>query len=102
MIWRYLYAMLLAIAGSIGCIVTTLPAWESVIVLRSKEIPSSQRGGGVGGAVNSYAVIGPGQRGVSSHYPVSDREPVLLELSPPLGLPSVPFPARQFANSGKN
>ena len=95
MIWRYTYAMLLAIAGSIGCIVTTLPAWESVIVLRSKEIPSPQSGGGVGGGVTQLSLqSGPSrERDVSSpHLQLSNREPILLELSPPLGLPSVPFP----------
>ena len=74
MIRRYRHAMLLAIAGNVGCIPAPLVAWESV--------PPSRM----------WLISGLGQARASSQSPLLNREPNPLELSPPLGLPSIPFP----------
>jgi len=103
----------LAIAGVLACFVLALVAWESADARRGTalasiripvhsgfqtQLPSPQRGRGAGGEGDALAVIGslpfsePTPSRASSQSLLANGETMLPELSPPLGIPSVPFP----------
>jgi cytochrome c peroxidase len=113
MISRQLFAKTigLAMASGVGCFVLAVPFCEPVDSWRGTamgsihtpvqggfqtQLPSPQRGRGAEGEGLSRAVIyasrfsEAGRR--SDQSPLANREPISLELSPPLGIPSVPIP----------